>query len=316
MASPASSPARGNVALVLAALLLLGSVGLPLLVNAREAARSSRCEERLGKLARGCRAYAAVHQETLPSNRRQPFVGWNTLILPHVEQQEMYDQYDLREDWWTGKNRTLGSKQVDDFLCPAAPHPQRRVDLLDPDGQAFQAAATDYVASAGAYLFRNQVEQLYRGAMASPGRRYEGSGVTAGHAVKLSEITDGQANSLLIVEMADKPNSWRAGKLHEDRSQNADPQPLVEGYSIGQWVAPNWNHLRSYSADGATPFGPCSVNCSNSGSLYGFHQGYANAAFVDGSVRKIRAGLEEEVLVALVSIADRELLSAADYEAE
>ena len=67
------------------------------------------------------------------------------------------------------------------------------------------------------------------------------------------------------------------------------------------------------SADGKTPFGPCAVNCSNSASIYGFHPGGANVLFVDGSVRFLKAGMSQELLVALVSYAGGEVLSPDDF---
>ena len=126
--------------------------------------------------------------------------------------------------------------------------------------------------------------------------------------LRTADIQDGTGYTLLVVEMADKPNHWRTGKLDEDRSAKAQSTALN-----GQWAAPNWNHLRSYSADGKTVFGPCAVNCSNSASIYGFHDGGANCLFVDGSVKFLKAGMSQEMLIALVSIAGGEVLSADDF---
>ncbi|UUO09034.1 DUF1559 domain-containing protein [Blastopirellula sp. J2-11] len=302
-----------EIAALLFCFAAIASVLLPLAATARENARATNCKQRLGKLAGACLSFADVHAKSLPSNRRQPHVSWNALILPHMERQDLYDQYDLSAEWWETKNRTVGATYVAELTCPAAPHPQRMIPLLDPEGKEFTAAATDYVASAGAYLHHNKQEKLYRGALASPGRFYGASNVTTGHAVKLAEITDGLSQTALIVEMADKPNTWRAGKMFGEENSQYAAKPLVEGYSFGQWVGPNWNHLRSYDKQGLNQFGDCAVNCSNSGSIYGFHPDFANVAMADGSVCSVRAGLSQEVMVALVSIADGELITAADF---
>lgn len=295
-------------------LLLVVAIGAPCLVNAREESRATGCEKNLAIIGKACLAFADVHQDSLPSNGREPHRGWNTLILPFMEQVALYDQYELSLEWWEEGNQKVGATHLAGLVCPSAPHSDRGVRLLDPDGKEFTAAATDYVASSGAYLLTNVQERLYRGAMASPGRYYGGSKVTAGHAIKLSDITDGRANSFLVVEMADKPNEWRSGKLHAHKTDDKDHRPLVEGFSFGQWIAPNWNHLRSYDRDGGNQFGVCAVNCSNSGSIYGFHPKQAHALMADGSVTRLRAGLEQEVMVALVSIADGEFISAEDYQ--
>ncbi len=305
----------GEVLLLLAGCLTLAALAAPLVLSAREDARAVTCESHLQLTGRSCLAYARAHNQTLPANRRRPFTGWNIQVLPYVDRQKIYDQYDFSKDWWAAANRKAGETHIAAFTCPATPRQRREVQLLDPSGDPFHGAATDYVASAGAYLFRNKAEQLYRGAMASPGRHYGGSRVTAGHAVRLTDITDGLSNSLLIVEMAGKPDQWRAGKLITDRSREKNGRPLVPVISFGNWSAPVWNHLRSYDATGAKAFGPCAVNCSNGGSIYGFHRGFANASFADGSVKRLRRGLDEEVMVALVSIADGELITSGDYAA-
>lgn len=306
---------RIDVCFLLGIIALTIGLTAPLVVLARETSREDVCVNHLSKLASGCLQYAQSHEATLPSNRRQPFTGWNTLILPHTEQQALYEKYDPAADWWSEKNRQVGATHLPELVCPSAPNGKRMIQLLDPDGNKFAAAATDYVASAGAYLYRNKSERLFRGAMASPGRYYGGSKIEAKHAVRLNEITDGTSNTLLIVEMADKPNKWNADKLVEDNSKNTEGKPIVPGFSFGQWNAPNWSHLRSSSKDGKEPFGPCGVNCSNRGSPYSFHPKFANAAMADGSVRRLQAELPQAILVSLVSIADGEIVAREDYEA-
>jgi prepilin-type processing-associated H-X9-DG protein len=150
--------------------------------------------------------------------------------------------------------------------------------------------------------------------MASAGRYYGASGVTAKAAVRLSEIKDGASHTMMIAEMADRPNSWRAGKLRTRKQRPDSPMSLLPGISFGQWAGPNWNHFRSYDQDGRNQFGPCAVNCSNGASIYGFHPGGANVLFVDGSVKFLQAGLAEEIMVALVSIAEGEIVGPADYQ--
>lgn len=294
-------------------LLLLGAIAAPWLVCMQEESRANACEDHLKLVAKACLSYADAHQQTLPSNRRQPHAGWNTLILPYMEHSELYEKYDLSREWWEEGNQQVGVNSLPALLCPSAPHADRTIRLLDPDGKEFVAAATDYVASSGAYLHTNQPERLYRGSMASPGRHYGGSNVTTGHAIRLSDITDGRANSFLVIEMADKPNEWRRDKLHAHTTAENTHKPLVDGFSFGQWVAPNWNHLRSYDQEGRNQFGECAVNCSNGGSIYSFHPGKAHAAMADGSVVGLRSGLEQEIMVALVSIADGELIATGDY---
>lgn len=297
----------------------MGAVGLlvclvaPAVLRAREAERATRCVDRLRSIGLACLEFARVENGSLPSNRRAPYAGWNTQILPWVGEKKLFEQYDASREWWdAAANRKVGEQRIKTFLCPAAPHGDRWVQLSDPDGNEFRAAPTDYVASAGAYHHDNAVEKLYRGALASPGRYYGGSGVKASSSVRLSEITDGRSSTILVVEMADKPHIWRAGK-QIDKDEKPAARMLVPGFGFGQWVAPNWNHIRSHDSQGEKSFGECAVNCSNAGGIYGFHAEGANVVFADGSVRMLKAGLAEEIMVALVSIADGEILASREY---
>lgn len=289
-------------------LLLTSGIGIALVVPAILSAQATqtrmKCTENLRRIGVGAQSFARANEGRLPRDHvRKPRGSWNTEILAFIGEEQLARRYDLGQDWWEGKeqgNRAVVRQRVTTFLCPGAPHSQRWVLTRDPDqeGSSFQAAPTDYVGSAGAYYENNQPESLHPGAMHHrkiPQR------------VRLADILDGSSNTLLVVEMADKPNQWRDGKLSEDRSEKPQNPALS-----GQWGAPNWNHLRSYSHDGRAAFGPCAVNCSNGASIYGFHPGGANVLFVDGTVRFLPARMSQEMLIALVSIAGGELISPDD----
>lgn len=297
-------------------LAMIAAFLLPATASRIESARKTTCANHLWQLARSCRSYAESNDGFLPNNQQSPYASWNTQILPHLGERALFAKYRTEFDWWDDEqtnNRSVGADRVEAFLCPEAPHGDRSIVHQDNEGDVFQMAPTDFVGSAGAYLHSNAVENLHRGALAYPGRYYGASDVTAKRAVKLAEILDGASQTLLIVEMADKPNDWRHGKLAAEKSNATAPELFNPGISAGNWSAPNWNHLRSYDVNGESPFGPCGVNCSNSASIYGFHPSGANVTFVDGSVHFLREGLPEEVLVALVSVSGSEILTKSDY---
>jgi prepilin-type processing-associated H-X9-DG protein len=294
-----------DVAVTLVMLALLVSLALPAMQKARQTAAKVQCESNLQAIGRGVQSFAAANNQMLPYNQlTAPIGSWNTQLLPFLGEEKLAREYNPGHDWWAAANspnRAVAATRVGFFQCPAVPRPERFVLTNDPetDGQSFQAAPTDYVGSAAAYYQDNQPKNLYPGAMHHR---------TLVKRLRTPDIVDGTSQTLLIVEMADKPNSWQAGKLIEDRSDKPQSTSIS-----GQWAAPNWNHLRSFSTDGKTPFGPCAVNCSNSASIYGFHPGGANVLFVDGSVRFVKAGMSQEILIALVSYSGGEVLSPDDY---
>src|SRR5262249_37730300 len=120
---------------------------------------------------------------------------------------------------------------------------------------------------------------------------------------RLSEITDGTSNTILLTEDAGRPRLWRAGRPGRDQT--------VEG---GPWAAVNSGIiLQGSSPDGTTRPGPCAINCTNEQQVYAFRSGGANAVFADGSVRFLNASLSIRVLAALVTRAGGEVVSAGDF---
>jgi len=285
--------------------IVTAALALPVVQKARVADTRTRCADNLRRIGAGAHEFSEANEGILPRNSvTRPTWSWNTEILAFIGEEKLAKKYTLGQDWWeTGKgsNRTVAETRVALFVCPAAPNGERSVLTQDPNepGKSFRAAPTDYVGSAGAYYENNDQKNLHPGAM-------HHRQIT--RRIRVTDIQDGASNTLLVVEMADKPNAWRAGKLSEDRSDTPQMPALN-----GQWAAPNWNHLRSHSTDGKTQFGPCAVNCSNGAGIYGFHEGGAHVLFVDGSVRFLKAGMSQEMLIALVSIAGGELIGPNDF---
>lgn len=279
---------------------LLGLI-LPGVQKFREEESRTKCTDNLRKLGTASANYSATHRSILPRDQvGTPKWSWNVELLPYIGQESLARDFNLGRDWNVGDNRKAVTTCVPLFQCPGTPRKYRTVLTADPEtGANFTAAPTDYVGSAGAYYQNNDQANLYPGAM-------HHRKIT--HRIRLSDIQDGAAYTLFVVEMADKPNVWQARTLAEDRSTKVQTQALN-----GQWAAPNWNHLRSYTSDGKQQFGSCAVNCSNGASIYGFHPNGANGLFVDGTVRFLRTGLSQEMLIALVSIDGGEVLSPNDF---
>jgi prepilin-type processing-associated H-X9-DG protein len=123
------------------------------------------------------------------------------------------------------------------------------------------------------------------------------------HMTRMSEIRDGTANTILLVEDAGRPRQWRAGRSGPDQTILGGPWA---GYNTGIT-------LQGSSPDGETQPGPCAINCTNNREVYSFHPGGANAVFADGSVRFLSVGIPIRILAALVTRAGGEIVSATDY---
>jgi prepilin-type processing-associated H-X9-DG protein len=122
----------------------------------------------------------------------------------------------------------------------------------------------------------------------------------------LSDITDGTSNTLLISELGGRPEWWIKGVM-----QPTEGERFAAWW--GPWASYNSCIYKTWSDDGQTPGGFCTINCNNSWGIYSFHVGGANAVFVDGSVHFLREGLDRDVFAALVTRAGGEVIDGKAF---
>ena len=105
--------------------ILIGLL-LPAVQSAREAARRIQCSNNLKQLALALHAYHAKH-ETLPFatpyDNRSPFAKpggtWMAMLLPHLEQQALYDTFDFNKAMNHADNSTAVQTVFPGVICPS-----------------------------------------------------------------------------------------------------------------------------------------------------------------------------------------------------
>ena len=93
--------------------------------KAREAARAANCQCHLKQLGLALLNYHGTHGCFPPAHlcdqNGKPMHSWRVLILPFVEQQALYGQYDLSEPWNGANNSSLAAASPwGIFQCPSA----------------------------------------------------------------------------------------------------------------------------------------------------------------------------------------------------
>jgi prepilin-type processing-associated H-X9-DG protein len=159
---------------VLAAMgLFLWLIIMPALRAVRERARRAVCPNNLKQIGlamhnyhdrHGCFPAAATFDD-----RGRPLLSWRVTILPFMEEDALYREFHLNEPWYSPHNRTLLGKMPAAFACP-----------LNEGRKGWAEMSTYQVIIGPQTMF---------------------TGGTAG--VRLADVTDGTANTILVVETND-----------------------------------------------------------------------------------------------------------------
>ena len=104
--------------------ILIGML-LPAVQAVREAARRTQCMNNLRQLALASLNFESAHMHFPPGVLDEDDDltealrnGWVDM-LPFMEQNNIYDQYDLNSDWKTGINAELAKIQIPVLRCPS-----------------------------------------------------------------------------------------------------------------------------------------------------------------------------------------------------
>ncbi len=108
-----------------AVILLVVAMLLPSVRSSREAARRNNCLGHLAQIALALSNYESVHGAYPPAYtvdaEGRPLHSWRTLILPHMEQQALYDQIDLTKPWDDPANEHARNTSLSIYQCPSNP---------------------------------------------------------------------------------------------------------------------------------------------------------------------------------------------------
>jgi prepilin-type processing-associated H-X9-DG protein len=158
--------------------VLIGYLLLPE-VGARHFPDLERCASNLRVLAlamlnyhekNGCFPPAFVADKS-----GRPMHSWRVLLLPYLERNDLYEQYNFNEPWDSPANRKITARALKVFQCPSQPHSE------EPN--------TSYMMVVGPHTISD-----------------------GPHSRKVSEITDGASNTIMLVEVADSGVRWAEPK--------------------------------------------------------------------------------------------------------
>jgi prepilin-type N-terminal cleavage/methylation domain-containing protein len=257
---------------VIAIIAVLIGLLLPAVQKVREAAARSTCQNNLKQIGTGLHNYHGANGRFPPgcigsggtTTAPVPAWGWPVLILPHIEQDNLYRLLDPT-------NKTLQSALTTNlaalqtplkmFLCPS-----------DPDGTQGQMNDNRPFKSAvpGQTIFIAKSDYVGNGGNAG------GDGIFAADSlVRITDVTDGSSNTLLVGERDSKEGRW-AGFWAGQSQESA-----VTG-TLPLWALTN-HRMMDGNAGTVTDATQCFGSAHTRGAYF---------LLCDGSVRFIRADVE------------------------
>jgi prepilin-type processing-associated H-X9-DG protein len=165
----------------------------------RAAARLAECERKLKNIGVGMRDFADAHgrfpSAYVADEDGRPMHSWRVLVLPNMEEQELYEQYDFDQPWDDPDNLALAENIAAHYLCPSAPNDK--------------PSYTNYVMIVG------------------PGTISDGP-----NSVERTDITDGTSHTIMVVEVGNSGiNCLEPRDLNAEKINYRINDPAGEGIS-------------------------------------------------------------------------------------
>jgi prepilin-type N-terminal cleavage/methylation domain-containing protein/prepilin-type processing-associated H-X9-DG protein len=305
---------------VIAIIAVLIGLLLPAVQKVRDAAARMQCQNNLKQLGLALHNYHDVNlafpPQQQPGYSGSAFAGqdtapWTLMILPYLEQDNLFRQWRLGatlgsgQHAYNGPNAPLMATVVPIYNCPSSPGP-KTFQYEYAGTMSVTVARTDYYS-----ISSHQIPTLGPAngfTTIDPG--FIDSSFWLGNSlvryspspkgVPIAAVTDGLSNTVGVVEVCGLPER----RIRSNRPPTAPPGSFLWGFLGPQVRSPDgfWAGRMRGAAyhDGFIPafgLGNCAVNCVNGvdagASPFSFHSGGANALRGDGSVTFLAESIDQ-----------------------
>lgn len=281
---------------------LLIALLLPAVQSARESARRAQCANNVKQLALGALNYESSQHCFPPSINVQGAesgvdpttsklrINWAICLLPYLEQQPLFDSFDLSRAISDSENSTPRGSSLPMMLCPSD---DRLNQMTRCDQNGGNWARGNYAANGGPWPINSQqwFQQYYCGVMG------------CGRAIGVDQIIDGTSATTMFLEIRaglipqDPRGTWAMGLCGSSSvwrhvcNSTYHPNSCVEGDD--DLVADQANAIRALGARARKECMSPWIGGANCQAITrSRHPGGVTAAFCDGSVHFISDYIE------------------------
>jgi prepilin-type N-terminal cleavage/methylation domain-containing protein len=310
-ASPAARrrPCRGGFTLiellvVIAIIAVLIGLLLPAVQKVREAANRTKCINNLKQIALGLHNYHDAYKR-FPSGHQvingDYYANWAILLLPFVEQDNLFKQYDNTVRNTNAKNATVRITYVDVYTCPSDLNANKILTPETTNDVSVPFMTGSYRGMAGVCCdgfdqWAGYVSEVQANLKACPGLRgvLHTDGDSNLQPERIGTIKDGTSNTLLVGERTTRTHATR-GTFWAD---------AFNLYSLSGAYPDSSTLLNDYDActKAVSDVAQCKYGWGS------FHTGIINFALCDGHVVGITTGINMQVFLGLATINGGEII--------
>jgi hypothetical protein len=263
---------------------------LPAVQAAREAARRMSCTNNLKQLGLAIHNYHDTHRVFPPHSLNTNRLAWTVHVLPFIEGQSLFEQFNMGLQYNAGVNNDLGLTKVPGYHCPSSKNTQ---SSLENGGESIAGVATQtthYYGSMGPKGTNITTNTAYTHTAGGSHGGFSGDGFFRQNTTtKFADLIDGTSNTICLGEI-----SWddRGGVRTRYRT-------WTRGHAQNDWNAGAKNVAQQINSDFTALFNDMSFGSN--------HPGGCHFLMGDGSIRFLSETVDFNAYLAVASANGREV---------